>query len=65
MMKRVDHAPRVPQRARADALYPPAANDDATLAGAQAGGAGGGWDPYEIWASRVRDPRAGSGPKKR
>lgn len=38
-----------------------AANDDATAPRVPLSVGPGAWDPYEIWASRVRDPRAGRG----
>ena len=36
-----------------------AANDDAAAPRVPLSVGPGAWDPYEIWASRVRDPRAG------
>ena len=42
-----------------------AANDDATPARVPLSVGPAGWDPYEIWASRVRDPRAGKAARTR
>ena len=59
MTKRPDQTPK----ARYEAYEVPpdperAANDDGAQVRATSAGLTGGWDPYEIWASRVRDPRA-------
>ena len=42
-----------------------AANDDAPPLRVPLNVGPAGWDPYEIWVSRVRDPRAGRSPTTR
>ena len=60
MTTRVDQPHRpYPARALTGADAVQAANDDATPPRVPLSVGPGGWDPYEIWARRVRDPRAG------
>jgi hypothetical protein len=49
-----------------DELVPAAANDDhgPTLPEAEAPAAATGWDPFEVWRTRVRDARRGSEPHR-
>ena len=59
MTTRADHLPTALRTTRgAELSRETAANDDLNLLERAApGSAPSGWDPYEIWATRVRDPR--------
>jgi hypothetical protein len=63
----MNNADQSPAARAAAAAGPDAANDDDGPAEGGAGGSAGpaGWDPFEVWRTRVRDARRSAAPSVR